>query len=35
VREIVAALGGSVTLDSEVGKGSRFSVRLPTTGRAA
>ena len=31
VRRIVQLLGGEVTVESEVGRGSRFSVRLPRT----
>jgi PAS domain S-box-containing protein len=33
VREIVAAHGGSVSCDSEAGKGTTFRIRLPRSGR--
>lgn len=32
VKNIVEALGGSISVESEVGKGSRFTFRLPTAG---
>lgn len=29
VRQVVSSLGGTVTVESEIGKGSRFTIRLP------